>query len=234
MPGIYSDEFPEEALLPPPDVWLVDPRKDKFETPVDDRGFVDVPNLIQAVKDTIDSGYEWPSDANIHHFYWKEEWYHSRLIGANALRFRELPIHKALLPVEFHNWLHQITIPPDIPDPELIRRRNESWTVAEDLFRSSRNVVRWERRARRRAELVREQPGILPPTFAGEDLIGQEVLGKIIGKHFVGLELGLERLHRIPEDDRFVEADAGLHAFASALGKIIVPGALKLTSAVAA
>src|SRR4051812_48225255 len=110
------DETARLLDYPPPDTWLINPDKDKFETPVDDRGFVDINTLIRAVKETVSSDYEWLDNVNVHHFYWKEEWYHSRFIGMNALRFRELPVHKALLPVEFHNWLHRVTLPPDIPD----------------------------------------------------------------------------------------------------------------------
>jgi hypothetical protein len=232
VPEPWEEE--RAALIPPEEVWLINPDNDKFETPTDDRGFVDVHALIQAVKDTIDPEYEWPDDVNVHHFYWKEEWYHSRLIGANALRFRDLPVHKALLPVEFHNWLHRVTIPPDVPDPELIRRRNESWTVAADLFATSRGIVQWQKRARRRAELLERQPDILPSWYNGEDIIGREVFSRMAQKHFTGIELNLERLLRIPEEDRFVDVEATPHEIASMLGRLIVPGAMKLTSAVAA
>jgi len=171
------EEREERPLLdfPPRDTWLINPETDKFDTPVDDRGFVDIDKLIAAVKATVDPEYTCPTHTlNEHHVYWEEEWYHSRLIGANALRFRELAVHKMLVPVPFHNWLHRITIPADVPDPELIRSRNNSWTVANALFKASRNIVQLERLARRREALIERKPEILPVRYAGVDVIGRE------------------------------------------------------------
>jgi hypothetical protein len=229
-------EREERELIgfPPRDTWLVNPDTDKIDTPVDDRGFVDVDRLIQAVKATIDPSYQWPDKINEHHFYWEEEWYHSQLIGARALHFRELPVHKALLPIEFHCWLHRITIPPDVPDPELIRIRNMSWGVAKDLFNSSREYVRFEKRVRRRAELIERKPEILPVHFGGIDRAGQEYIEQMSQKHFEGIRMTLDRLDLIPEEDRFVDIDAEPHEIAATLGRIIVPVAMKLTNAIAA
>lgn len=220
--------------LPPQEVWLINPKRDKFETPVDDRGFVDVPVLIQAVKDSIDPEYEWPTNLSVHHLYWKEEWYSSSFIGMNAQKFRELSIHKALLPRVFENWLHATTIPPDVPHPELMQARIKSWAVASDLFHSVRNAVQWERLARRRAMFVSANPEVLPKDFNGEDIIGKEVLAEIMAKNFGGIEIHLERLQAIPEEDRLIDPELGHEQLAIRLGKIIVPGYQKLTSAVAA
>ena len=230
---IYGD-IAGESGLPPQEFWLINPERDKFETPVDDRGFVDVPTLVQAVKDSIDSEYKWPEHLSVHHLYWKEDWYSSPFIGMNGQKFRELPIHKALVPRVFENWLHYVTIPPDVPDPELMQRRVKSWTVASDLFHSVRSAVKWERLAKRRAEYISANPGVLPKEFNGEDIIGKEVLGQIMAKYFGGVEINLERIQAIPEEDRFVDPDLEHQELASQLGKLILPPSLKLINAVAA
>lgn len=223
-----------QETLPPPEAWLINPYKDKFETPVDDRGFVDVDTLVQAVKDTVHSEYEWPRKRSIHHLYWHEDWYRHPELGGDGRLFRELPVNKVLIPRVFHSWLHLVTIPPDVPDPYLMRRRIESWAVAKDLFESSRLLVQWNRRAERRMSFVRDNPDILPKRFNGADIIGSTVLAGMIGRHEGGMEMHLERLLGIPEEDRFVVADAPPEEIANELGKIVVPGVLKRTAAVAA
>jgi hypothetical protein len=230
---VYGD-IAGESGLPPEEFWLINPDRDKFETPVDDRGFVDVPTLIQAVKDTMDPVYEWPEHLSVHHLYWKEDWYSSAFIGMNGQKFRELPIHKAMLPRVFENWLHKVTVPPDVPDPELMHRRIQSWNVASDLFHTVRSAVKWERRARRRADYITANPSVLPKEFEGEDIIGKEVIGRIMTKYFSGIEIHLERIQAIPEEDRLIDPELDPRELASQLGRIVIPASLRLTNAVAA
>ncbi len=220
--------------FPPKEAWLINPYRDKFETPVDDRGLIDVPTLIESVKDTVDEDYEWPSNLSIHHLYWHERHYDSAFAGPWARRFRELPIHKAVVPRVFENWLHLVTLPPDVPDPEVMRARVESWGVAEDLFHSVRQAVVWEKRGRRRAERVQNSLVSLPEEFKGVDVIGKEVLQAILGRHFNGMERHLARLQEVPPEFRLAEPTDTREILAKKLGKIIGPRALHLVRAVAA
>jgi hypothetical protein len=224
-----------QSGLPPEEVWLINPKTDKFETPVDGRGFIDVPVLIQAVKDTIDPEYVWPKNLSVHHLYWKEDWYSSRFMGMDAQKFRNLSPHKALVPRVFENWLHAVTIPPDVPDPFMMQQRIEAWTQARSLFDSAREVIRWERRARRREVLIEENPAVLPAEFNGEDKIGREIISRILGKHFTGFAMNVNRFLSLPEEHRPLEQlSDSPHDVANLLGKLVVPQTLKLTSAVAA
>lgn len=224
-----------QSGLPPEEAWLINPKRDKFETPVDDRGFIDVPTLIQAVKDSIDPEYVWPKNLSVHHLYWKEDWYSSRFIGMDGQKFRNLSPHKALVPRVFENWLHAVTIPPDVPDPFMMQQRITAWTQARSLFDSARQVIRWERMARRRALLIEHNPDVLPPEFEGEDLIGREIIARILGKHFTGFAMNIDRFLNLPEEHRPLEqVSHSPHEVANVLGKLVVPQTLKLTSAVAA
>lgn len=233
MTKFYGD-IAGESGLPPPDVWLIDPSKDKFDTPVDNMGFIDVPMLIQAVKDTVSPDYEWPDRLSVHHLYWKDEWYSSRFIGMDAQKFRNLSIHKALLPRVFENWLHEVTIPPDIPDPLLMQQRIEGWAQARNLFVSAREYIRWERRAKRREDFIKQNPDVLPSGFNGEDVIGKEFLAHQLGRHFTGFEIHMDLFRQLPEEHRLVEAGSSPQELAHKLGKFVVPSTLKLISAVAA
>ncbi len=231
----YRGDQPGESGLPPQEVWLIaDPEKTKIDTPLDDRGLVAIPELIQVVKDTIDPGYTWPMHLSVHHLYWQGWWYQSGFAGPYANAFRELPINKALVPRVFENWLHKVTIPPPVPDPEVMRYRVESWAVAKNLFKSVRQAVVWEKRARRRDAFIRANPSVLPEEFEGEDLIGRAVLEDTIRDNFRNIERNLELLYEIPPEFRLIEPDATQEDLTKGLGKIVVPKALQLVGAVAA
>ena len=126
--------------LPPENVWLVDPRDPNFErlaTPVDERGLIEISKLVEAVKTTIDQKYKWQGPNDVHHFYWPEHNYpHDDARSRNTSRqvFHNLPIHKGLVPRVFHNWLHSVTEPPEMPDREVMTYRVEAWDVAKYLF----------------------------------------------------------------------------------------------------
>lgn len=227
-------DVPGESGLPPEEVWLINPARDKLLTPVDERGLIIIPELIQAVKGTVDPSYKWPPHLSVHHLYWEGWWYESRFAGDSARKFRELSIHKALLPRIFENWLHKVTEPPDVPDPEVMEYRVKAWNVAESLFRSVRQAVRWERMARRRAALLERKHDVLPDEFNGEDMIGREVIGAILDKHFKGMDREIARLEQIPREFRLVEPDGSHHNLAAQLGTIVMPRAMQLVRAVAA
>jgi hypothetical protein len=211
--------------LPPEDAWLIDPANEKLITPVDERGLVIVSELVRAVKATVDSSYEWPVHLSVHHFYWAAGWYKSAFAGPHATISRELPIHKGLVPRVFENWLHKVTIAPDVPDPDVIDYRVEAWTVAEDLFKSMRQAIRAERRARRIADIA----GVNE-----ESAVGLEAMADILHKNFRDIDDHLERLARIPSEFRLVESSDSLATLAARLGPIAMPKLVPLFRAVAA
>lgn len=226
----------EDPGLPPVQFRLLDPKKGKIETPLDTMGLVAIPKLITAVKATISPEYKWTRPCDVHHFQWPGNLYpyYPGRDRVNPDAFRELPIHKGAAPRDFHNWLHLITIPPPLPDEEVMRYRIEAWHVAEELFGEVRNVVRWERRMRRRALQLSRRPDTLPKGFNGVDLIGREIMTEVLASNFKGMERHLARLDTIPEEHRLFEPTDSPAALASALGRIVVPRSMMLTNAVAA
>ncbi len=136
---------PAETLraqhLPPYEARLINPKVQKIETPLDDRGLVDVSALIAAVKNTVEPWYTWPTHRNDeHHFYWPVADYPLHNPGGTAelKKFHELPINKGYVPRVFHNWLHSVTIPPAQPEGEVMVNRIESWEIASSLFQRAR------------------------------------------------------------------------------------------------
>lgn len=230
----WRGDLPGEPGLPPESVWLINPEQDKFETPIDERGLILVPELIQAVKDMVDTTYQWPMHLSVHHFYWHSGWYDSAFAGPYAQKFRDLPIHKGLVPRVFENWLHKVTIEPDVPDPEVMELRVQGWNAAEHLFRSVRQAVVWEKRARRREARIRQNPGIVPAEFDGEDVFGKEILQDILNRHFVSVERAIEQHQRVPQEFRLVQLSEQWEVLGEQLGRLIMPKAMQLVRAIAA
>ncbi len=224
--------MPQEGLvvplenLPPRDMRTYP--DEKIPTPTDERGLVDVPRLIAAVQKTVDPEYEWPRQLSIHHFYWPEADYPYVTAGLavdNPAVFRNLPIHRGLLPRAFENWLHIITLPPPKPSEEVMHHRVEAWNVARSLFQKVRATIQTEKLARARAEYVRQNPVILKEEFDGVDIIGEEVMQEILERHFRGTRHHLRRLQDIPPEYRFIDPDDSLADMGRKLGRVVVPKA---------
>lgn len=132
--------------IPPPDVWLINPKRDLIPTPLDERGIVDLPELISDIKKTVDSNYDWPSPFNDkHHLQWPRRWYPDieyKRDCPNPYEFRHLGIGVVRVPRYFHNWTHLITEPPPPPSEEVMTYRIEAQRVAVSLFRSVTDIKR--------------------------------------------------------------------------------------------
>jgi len=226
----HRGDIAGEPGLPPEEAWLVDPAETKLITPVDSRGLVIPEELIETVKSTIAADYEWPRHLSVHHLYYEGNLYK----GITCNSFRELPIHKALLPRVFENWLHKVMIPPEVPKEEVMLQRIESWHVAKSLFRSVRTMTMWERRARRRESSISIYKDILPPEYDQEDSIGQEYFDNILETHFRGIERNLERLRLVPAEMRLIDPNASDEDLRRGLGKLVVPRALYMVGRVVA
>jgi hypothetical protein len=227
-------DIPGETGWPDPDAWLINPFTNKIDTPTDDRGLVRYDALIQDLKDTLDPDYEWPDEVSLDHIYYKEEWYHSVWAPQCATRFRELPVHKAIVPRVFENWKHLVAIPPAVPSAEVMQLRIESWDIAAKLFASICNTEVWRQRADGRSRLLIEKPQILKPEHHGVDEIGQAVIREMLNKHFKGVERNLARLELLPPEFRMADPYSEPLEIASQLHPFVSANALYMVDQVAA
>jgi hypothetical protein len=227
-------DIPGEPGWPDPDAWQINPFLDKLETPIDDRGLVRYDALIQDIKDTISPDYEWPDEVSLDHMYYEEEWYHSAWAPQCAIRFRELPVHKAIVPRVFENWKHLIVIPPAVPAEEVMQLRIESWDVATKLFLSICSTEVWKRRAEGRVRLLEQKPGILPPSRDGVDSVGKDIIREMLRKHFDGVERNLARLERLPPEFQMADPNKEPLQIANQLHPFVSANALYLVDQVAA
>lgn len=220
--------------VPPPDAWLIDPKRDRLETPVDDRGLVQQDALIDMVYDLIDPNFRWPKELSIDHVYHDEEWYYSVWAPECGGEFRELPIHKMLVRRMWENVKHKVVIPPAVPSEEVMRYRLESWAVASGLLRSIRNTERVRYFALQRFVERGGSPGELTDEFFGLDEIAQEWALDRLSRYARVTEIGLERLERIPPEFRLVRPDTPLSEMAERLAKIAGAEALHMVNRPAA
>lgn len=126
--------------LPPPDAVVYDVSKEGLiPTPVDSRGLVDFKALVTVVDNTVVPEYVWPSEFNdIHHLQWPRAFYGYQFgETVDRIQFRNLAISQAILPRTFHNWIHAVTAPPDVPSEEVCEYRIETERVVKSLFQTA-------------------------------------------------------------------------------------------------
>ena len=148
------------AHLPPRDSWRQNPDKlQKFYAPTDDRGFVQPNATIEAVLELFEDEYAWPVDwqkdalpilrPDDHHFHWVANLYSpGRFKGSKRddlpQRFRNLPPKRGLLPRQFHNVIHKITMPPRVPKLSRMEAYLQSYETAIALFSHAERALRLE------------------------------------------------------------------------------------------
>lgn len=226
---------PQVFHLPPKEDRLWEPSDGRIPTPLDDRDLIDVPQLITDVKSLVDPSHRWSGPLGVHHFYWFEEWYphiHDEDAIVNPAHFRNIAPNKGLVPRELENWLHVVTDPAPVPDPEVMAHAVEAWRVATNLFKAASDIVLVEKQKRRRQAYVASNPQILKPEFNGEDVIGQETMQEILERHFSGLAQHIESFQTVPEDFWLVDPEKPIPEVAKRLGSLVKTGhrVLSMTS----
>lgn len=173
--------------LPHPDYWLVDPEKEKMDTPLDDRGLVDPYLLVKNVLSTLSSDFNPKFLKDTHHLYWPKCFYPR---GTVDRQFREIAPHKVKVPQDLHGWIHRVTLPPKMPDTELVQHHVEFYDAARELFHAVRRIVQLQREKDRLL-------GKLPPqTITGTVKSRQ----KGIATNKRNVERYMERLATVPTE----------------------------------
>lgn len=130
--------------LPPPHVRAWDVSTDgKLQTPLNTHGVVDLNELVSLGKQTVEDDYDWTSRLNdIHHLQWPGVFYENDELAHD---FRETIDRKALLPRQFHNWLHHITEPPPVPSEEVMRHIVDAERIVHALASTATLATRLTR-----------------------------------------------------------------------------------------
>lgn len=205
--------------LPPPEARLWNPEtQGRFQTPVTEMGLVDLDQLVMLGEVTVDSVFDWSSRTDIHHLQWPRAQY---IDDKLSMQFRELQGRKANLPRTFHNWLHKLTLPPDLPTREVMHHTVEAEATARALADTASLAMRLTRmkevkesaREMRLRELLEdymshaESARSIPPEFQilrPVELDVQTVDDLLLRNR----KLGQRALGNIPVRDRFVRSAA--------------------------
>ncbi|HEY0965273.1 MAG TPA: hypothetical protein VGE13_02215 [Candidatus Saccharimonadales bacterium] len=178
--------------LPPREAWKVNPDTlRKFFAPTDDRGFVIPDATVEVVRELFEDDYEWPIDLrhqetrpDVHHFHWIARRYDPKEFNGRTAphRFRELPTVKGIVPRQFHNAIHQVTLPPAMPRYKDMARHVHAYQIAQWLFSSATNAA--------------EAQNILSSSLVADsqDAISNEMLIRQFDRQFRGYRLNMERL----------------------------------------
>lgn len=243
--GGFSFNPYESIWLPPKDAWLFDPylSQNKLQTPVDEYGLVDRRRLIETVKQTVHPDYRWPTKVlSIHHLYWHGAWYGFPSAPERAASFRDMNVNKILVPRVFENWVHLLTLPPDMPDGDIMEYQLESVGVQKNLFKSIRAVVQWERQIEPRKNAVAEGRIVLKEkpfrqdSARRDDENGKAFFREANKRHFKGVYMHMDRLEEIDPDFRLIDPTYDIdtspdkrYKFMKELGRHVVPRAVPMT-----
>lgn len=115
----------------------------KLSIPSGALGVPDPSRMVAEVLGTVDDSYEWPALTNIHHFCYPRRHYNSDI----EVAFRESPTLKGTMPIQFHNYLHEITEPYEKPSFEVMKLRVDEEKIAKNLYSLGSHAVRLASRA---------------------------------------------------------------------------------------
>ncbi len=191
-----------------------------------------VPELISGVLSTLDPDYKWMRRRNTHHMYGDTPLDQSldNKSQTEAI-FCDLPPSKLQVPVDFHGWLHEVSIMPPTPPTEVMNYRIEAWRVALDLFVKARDLTITDKRARRRRQhMAKNRKLTLKHQKTDEDLLGEAYLNSQYERNFKGFLMHLDLYRSVPVE--FMVAplpeDDSPFVIASILGKFVTKGAIAL------
>lgn len=133
-------------------------------TALDERGFVDYKQLLSYVDSLVEKDFKWPEiGPDIHHLQWEARSYSPELFTEYAdptipQRFREIPFHLLYIPRQLHNLIHSVTLAPEVPSYEQMKKRVEAFDIARGLFEKAIQSIMIEETVQR---AVQHPSGVL-------------------------------------------------------------------------
>lgn len=134
-----------------------------IETPVYENGIVNHEELMRKVGSLVTRDYAWKAPFfDEHHLHWYGHRYASNLgeDPETAMKFRDLPIHKLWVPRQFHDFVHTVTIPPEIPPLEAMKVSYKQYKRNFFLHRITNEAIQLRERAERTERKVGQKGDI--------------------------------------------------------------------------
>lgn len=130
-------------------------------TPTFENGIVDHEKLVANVSALVSKDYRWRAPFfDEHHIHWKGYYYNPGLHEGSQIptRFRELNTHKLWIPREFHNFIHAVTIPPNVPAFDVMVESIDQYKRNEYMYTISNEVMTLRERDERAIPLPQTNP----------------------------------------------------------------------------
>lgn len=207
--------------LPAQEFWLEDPATHKIEVKLNSKGLVDDKALIADVQSTIHPDFIWAGRADRHHLYWPRADYVTmqQTSESKAYAFREVGTNVIRVQRVFHNWIHAITLPPPMPEPEVMQYSLETWEIMGNFYKAVRQTVNHQRKFARE-----EQRRI-----SGYSEQGKELVRTSLSRELSGVIMHLEALENVPEEYWPFRRDAKVRFAAGRVGQVIKDGYMNRT-----
>ena len=131
-----------------------------IETPTHpDTGIVDHKKLVENVSALVSTDYRWRAPFfDEHHLHWKGYYYNPGLHNGSLIpkRFRDLNTNKLWVPREFHDFVHAVTIPSDVPSHDAMEQAVEDFRSKEYMYTISSQVITLLERIERAVPLPKQ------------------------------------------------------------------------------
>lgn len=131
-------------------------------TPILSNGIVDHQQLVENVSELVSKDYRWRAPFfDEHHLHWKGYYYNPGLYNDSTIpkQFRDLNTHKLWVPREFHDFIHAVTLPPDVPDFDVMISSVEEYRHKEYMYTISSEIITLRERDERAVPLPRRHEG---------------------------------------------------------------------------
>ncbi len=128
-------------------------------TPTLENGIVDHQRLIEDVSALVSDDYRWRAPFfDEHHLHWQGYLYHPDQHDDSTIpkQFRDLNIHKLWIPREFHDFIHAVTRPPDVPHMDVMIESVDQYRHKEYMYTISSEVLTLRERDERAIPLPRK------------------------------------------------------------------------------
>jgi hypothetical protein len=116
-----------------------------LETPVDPTtGVVDHEKLMELMRGLVDPDYKWQAPFfDEHHLHWFAHRYETSFQPNEMLasEFRDMAINRMWVPRQFHDFVHAVTIPPDVPSLEQMRASVKDFRRKSYIYRISNDAI---------------------------------------------------------------------------------------------
>lgn len=110
---------------------------DHLEVPLDEFGVPRSADFVKMALGSVADGYYWTGYFDIHHMAWPRTNYGASAEPGEqslAVKYRECESLKLRVPRQLHNYFHKATLPPPIPDTDIMRQYVEEQRQVNRLY----------------------------------------------------------------------------------------------------